>query len=66
MYRRPKVLEVLLEIRREMAVEADYDVDLFAEMARSGKRPSLPRKRVFPVRATQADRIPVAERVDET
>lgn len=37
MYRRPKFLEVLLEIRREMAREADYDVDLFAEMVRSGK-----------------------------
>ena len=36
MYRRPKFLEILLEIRREMALEADYDVDLFAEMARSG------------------------------
>jgi hypothetical protein len=37
MYRRPKFLEVLLEIRREMSREADYDVDLFAEMIRSGK-----------------------------
>ena len=36
MYRRPKFLEILLEIRREMAIEADYDVDLFAEIARSG------------------------------
>lgn len=40
MYRRPKFLEVLLEIRREMALEADYDVDLFAELTRSGKRTS--------------------------
>ena len=32
MYRRPKFLEILLEIRREMAAEADYDVDLFAEL----------------------------------
>ena len=37
MYRRPKFLEVLLEIRQEMAREADYDIDLFAEMIRSGK-----------------------------
>ena len=36
MYRRPKFLEILLEIRQEMAREADYDVDLFAEMVRSG------------------------------
>ena len=40
MYRRPKFLEVLLDIRREMAHEADYDVDLFAEMVRSGHRPA--------------------------
>ncbi|MEQ1603468.1 MAG: hypothetical protein ABL999_01215 [Pyrinomonadaceae bacterium] len=38
MYRRPKFLEVLLDIRREMALESDYDVDLFAETARSGTR----------------------------
>jgi len=37
MYRRPKFLEVLLDIRQEMARLADYDVDLFAEMVRSGK-----------------------------
>lgn len=37
MYRRPKFLEILLEIRQEMSREADYDVDLFAEMIRSGK-----------------------------
>ncbi|MBA2620969.1 MAG: hypothetical protein H0U87_07190 [Acidobacteria bacterium] len=37
MYRRPKFLEVLLEIRQEMSREADYDVDLFAEMVRSDK-----------------------------
>ena len=37
MYRRPKFLEVLLEIRQEMSREANYDMDLFAEMIRSGK-----------------------------
>ncbi len=37
MYRRPKFLEVLLEIRQKMSREADYDADLFAEMVRSGK-----------------------------
>ena len=36
MYRRPKFLEVLLEIRQEMARQADYDVDLFSEMVRTG------------------------------
>lgn len=34
MYRRPKFLETLLEIRREMALEADYDVDLFVGRVR--------------------------------
>ena len=38
MYRRPKFLEVLIEIRQEMAREADYDVDFFAEIVRSGER----------------------------
>jgi hypothetical protein len=37
MYRRPKFLEILLEIRRDMAHEVDYDTDLFAEMIRSGR-----------------------------
>ncbi|MEO6589659.1 MAG: hypothetical protein ABIP06_10170 [Pyrinomonadaceae bacterium] len=37
MYRRSKFMEILLEIREEMSREADYDVDLFAEMIRSGK-----------------------------
>ncbi len=39
MYRKPKFLEVLHEIREEMSREADYDVDLFAEMVRSNQRP---------------------------
>ena len=39
MYRRPKFLTVLHQIRETMSREADYDVDLFAEMVRSGTRP---------------------------
>jgi len=39
MYRRPKFLTVLHKIREAMSREADYDVDLFAEMVRSGTRP---------------------------
>lgn len=35
MYRRPKFLTVLHQIRETMSREADYDVDLFAEMVRS-------------------------------
>lgn len=45
MYRRPKFLEILLETRRAMALEADYDVDLFAEIARSGNRAAKARSR---------------------
>lgn len=40
MYRKPRFLEMLHAIREEMSREADYDVDLFAEMVRSGTRPA--------------------------
>ena len=58
MYRRPKFLEVLHAIREEMSREADYDVDLFAEMVRSGVQPSHGPQRVirgFKTRAPRAD-----------
>jgi hypothetical protein len=45
MYRRPKFLTVLHEIREAMSREADYDVDLFVEMVRSGARPAYGPKR---------------------
>ena len=41
MYRRPKFLEMLLEIRREMALDADYDVDLFVGRVRRGQAPAI-------------------------
>jgi hypothetical protein len=47
MYRRPRFLEVLHAIREEMSREADYDVDLFAEMVRSGVRPSHGPERII-------------------
>lgn len=31
MYRRPKFLEILLEIREEMSREAEFDIGLFVE-----------------------------------
>ena len=40
MYRRPRFLEELHAIREEMSREADYDVELFAEMTRTGERPA--------------------------
>ena len=39
MYRKPRFLEELHAIREEMSREADYDVELFAEMVRSGATP---------------------------
>jgi hypothetical protein len=45
MYRRPKFLTVLHKIREAMSREADYDVDLFAEMVRSGAQPQHGPKR---------------------
>jgi hypothetical protein len=58
MYRRPRFLEVLHSIREEMSREADYDVDLFAEMVRSGVRPQHGPQRVirgFRTRAPRAE-----------
>ncbi|MBV9240548.1 MAG: hypothetical protein JO314_00940 [Acidobacteria bacterium] len=40
MYRRPKSLEVLLDIRTAMSEEAGYDVQTFVEMIRTGVRPA--------------------------
>jgi hypothetical protein len=69
MYRRPKFLTVLHKIRETMSREADYDVDLFAEMVRSGKRPEYgPERNIrgFRKRAPRSDETddetPVKER----
>jgi hypothetical protein len=56
MYRRPKFLEVLHAIREEMSREVDYDVDLFAEMVRSGARPAHGPERVIRGVRTHAPR----------
>lgn len=58
MYRKPKFLEVLHAIREEMSREADYDVELFAEMMRSGVRPAHgPERNIrgYRTRAPRAD-----------
>jgi hypothetical protein len=39
MYRKPRFLEVLHAIREEMSREADYDMELFAEMVRTASPP---------------------------
>lgn len=56
MYRRSKFNEVLLEIRKEMSAEADFDVDLFAEMARSGSTSVSAKDRKAMRTAEPADR----------
>ena len=61
MYRRPKFLEVLHGIREEMSREVDYDVDLFAEMVRSGLRPSHGPERVIRGVRTRAARAELDE-----
>lgn len=62
MYRKPKFLEELHAVREEMARECDYDVDLFAEMVRSGQRP-----RYGPVRNIRGlrSRAPARDMNDE-
>lgn len=44
MYPRSKFQEILIEIRQEMAREADFDLDLFAEMVRTGAGPADPKR----------------------
>jgi hypothetical protein len=40
MYRRPKFLEVLHQIREEMSRECDYDMDLFVQLLRHEQKPN--------------------------
>jgi len=64
MYRRPKFLEVLHAIREEMSREVDYDVDLFAEMVRSGVRPAHGPERIIRGVRTRALRDDVEAEMD--
>jgi hypothetical protein len=61
MYRRPKFLEVLHAIREEMSRDVDYDVDLFAEMVRSGARPAHGPERVIRGIRTRAPRAEISD-----
>jgi len=63
MYRRPKFLEVLHAIREKMSREVDYDVDLFAEMVRSGRRPAHGPERIIRGLRSRAPRDEVS--IDE-
>jgi hypothetical protein len=65
MYRRPKFLEVLHAIREKMSRDVDYDVDLFAEMVRSGVRPAHGPERIIRGIRTRALRDEIQEALDE-
>lgn len=65
MYRRPKFLEVLHAIREKMSRDVDYDVDLFAEMVRSGVRPSHGPERIIRGMRTRAQPDEIQVDLDE-
>jgi hypothetical protein len=65
MYRRPKFLEVLHAIREQMSRDVDYDVDLFAEMVRSGVRPAHGPERIIRGIRTRALPDEIREDLDE-
>ena len=54
MYRKPRFLEELHAIREEMAREADYDVELFAEMMRRGAPRARPARNIRVIRSCAA------------
>ena len=65
MYRRPKFLEVLHAIREEMSREVDYDVDLFAELVRSGIRPAHGPERIIRGKRTYVPPQDLEVEIDE-
>lgn len=65
MYRRPKFLEVLHAIREKMSRDVDYDVDLFAEMVRSGVRPAHGPERIIRGVRTRAQSAEIQEDLQE-
>lgn len=70
MYRRPKFLEKLLDVRREMAAEADYDVILFAQIARADANLTIARNqpvtRVVTGEETKARRTSLTKNKKQT
>ena len=67
MYRKPRFLEVLHTIHEEMSREADYDVDLFTEMVRSGARPRFgPERNVRGFKSRAPHSTPADENVSRS
>ncbi|HEV7799333.1 MAG TPA: hypothetical protein VGO73_14340, partial [Pyrinomonadaceae bacterium] len=54
-------LEVLHAIREKMSRDVDYDVDLFAEMVRSGVRPAHGPERIIRGLRTRAQPAEIEE-----
>ena len=68
LYRRPKFLEMLHKTRESMSREADYDVDLFVELVRSGIRPAHgPERSIrgFKTRAPRAEEASPTKKVKQ-
>jgi len=61
-YRRPKFLEILIEIREEMAREADFDVDLFVERVRSGRNGS---RKTYTLAEPETERRSITKKTSE-
>lgn len=66
MYRRSKFLEILLDIRQQMARDSDYDVDLFAEMIRSGRISKPSELKTLPDSALPSGRRPGTDGENES
>lgn len=64
MYRRPKSLEALLEIRTTMSEEAGHDMTAFVELVRTGVLPTELARTVTREAGTVCDDAPVAESVE--
>ncbi|HEV7700555.1 MAG TPA: hypothetical protein VGO43_10040 [Pyrinomonadaceae bacterium] len=65
MYRRPKFLDVLLDIRSAMSLEAGNDIVAFVEMIRTGSPISVHHRTVTRVDGAVIDEVQ-SEAVSET
>ena len=57
MYRRPKSLEIILDIRAAMSEEAGFDVSTFVEAVRTGVAPSDKTRTVTREEGGQCDEL---------
>jgi len=69
MYRRPKSLEIILDIRTAMSGEAGFDVSTFVEMIRTGDAPSdktrtVTREEGAHCEDAHAERVPETSKIE--